>query len=234
MPQALADIVSSLNDVYAPQKDVVNQQMAAIPADQAAQQAGLDQTKTNAFGSIVSGANARGMLYSGVPIDEQAKYLGGTYLPAVAKLQEAVQAHKFALQDALAKITGAQTAQAYGIQGAQAKEENAQANADRTYQLEQLKAQASIAASNRVGSGGGAAAKDYNYYSDPSGGFQFKDPQGHAVTAAQYASAKGTSVANLLVNSRNPADAQVLSEMQSGKVTASDLQKKYPWIFGGV
>lgn len=142
MPQALNDILNSLNQVYSPQRDVVNQQLGALPQQYSAQMAGLDQAKTNAFSDIVSGSNARGVLYSGVPINEQAKYVGSTYLPKVAALKGQEQQQTFALQDALNKIQQNQYNQAYGIQQNQSQQEAQAASeqaklAQQQYQFEQ-------------------------------------------------------------------------------------------------
>ena len=142
MAQQLDEILNQLSSVYQPQTQAVqqqqqqgqqmyNSQMAALPAQYQAQQAGLDATKNQAFQSINDGANARGMLYSGAPIAEQQKYLGASYLPAVAKLQGDQLAqqsqltnnwndHNFKLSSALSDITKNQYNDAYGIQQKQA------------------------------------------------------------------------------------------------------------------
>ena len=88
MARTIQQIQQELDSVYAPQRQQVQQQIDAMPAYYAAQSAGLDQAKTNAFSDITAGANARGMVYSGMPIKEQATYVGTKYLPALAGLQQ--------------------------------------------------------------------------------------------------------------------------------------------------
>ena len=91
MARALQDILTELNSVYNPQRSSANnlysQNMAAVDPQQQADLTGLEAAKKDSFGQIETGANRRGMFYSGVPVAEQSKYVGQSYLPAVANLQ---------------------------------------------------------------------------------------------------------------------------------------------------
>lgn len=148
MPQALSDIMAQLDPVYSPQKAAVQSQINALPGQQAADQAGLDQTKTNAFGDINVQANDRGMSYSGVPIAEQAKYVGGTYLPAVANLKNTYAGKASTLQQSLLGLTTDQTKQAQNVYSS---ESNAEAAAQAQVQAEQIKASAARQAAQQQG-----------------------------------------------------------------------------------
>lgn len=86
-----------LASAYNPQTDLVNQQIAQLAPQQQAQQAGLDQAKVNAFKDITNQSNSRGVLFSGVPIDQQATYVGTKYLPAVADLNTSFNNQKTTL-----------------------------------------------------------------------------------------------------------------------------------------
>ncbi len=158
MAQALADILATLDPVYNPQKDIVNRQLAALPAQQQAEQQGLDQAKTNAFGEINVQANDRGLSYSGMPIAEQTKYTGATYLPAVANLKNTYAQKTFGLQDSLAQLEADRMKQGQGVYNAQlAAEQEAAAKV----QAAQIAARASAAANpglNFGALGGGAPA----------------------------------------------------------------------------
>lgn len=85
------DVYNSLATQYQPQTDLVNSQIADLPRQQQAVQSSLDQAKVNAFKDITNSANAKGVLFSGVPIDQQSTYVGTKYLPAVANNQTAFQ-----------------------------------------------------------------------------------------------------------------------------------------------
>lgn len=89
--QTLDQVISSLGSIYQPQIDAVNNQEAALPAQYAAQQQGLDATQQQAFGDILNSARARGtgVAFGGIPLGEQAQYTASTYLPAVANLKTA-------------------------------------------------------------------------------------------------------------------------------------------------
>lgn len=112
MAQALADILAQLDPVYAPQKQAVQQQIGALPDQEAADQAGLDTAKTNAFSDINTQANDRGLSYSGMPISEEAKYTGATYLPAVANLKNTYAGKASALQQSLLGLSADEQKQA--------------------------------------------------------------------------------------------------------------------------
>lgn len=75
--------------VYQPQTDLVNSQIADLPNQEQATLSSLDQAKANAFRDINQSSNARGVMFSGVPIDQQAQYVGTKYLPAYAAAKEA-------------------------------------------------------------------------------------------------------------------------------------------------
>lgn len=162
MAQALDQIMSELDQYYKPQADVVNSQLSALPGQSQAQIAGLDQAKANAFNDITAGANSRGVLYSGIPIAEQGKYVGANYLPALANVQKAQTDQTTALQGKLADITAQKAQQAYSI-----RQQQLDADAKAQQAAAQLAAQQQTAA-NRVSSGGRSsgggttAAPDYN------------------------------------------------------------------------
>ena len=136
--------MSELGSVYDPQRQLVKQQQEAIDPAMQAQEAGLMAAKTDAFQSINEAANRRGMFYSGVPLAEQAKYTGSTFLPAVANLRSKYQQQRFNLQDALNQIQKEQSGQAYGIR---------QKELDTEEQRRQFDAQ--LAAQRAAAGGGG-------------------------------------------------------------------------------
>jgi len=96
--RSIDQITAELNSAYQPQIDVVNKQMAELPAYYQAQQGGLDTAKTNAFGDITNMASSRGMSYSGMPIAEQSRYVGEKYLPAMAQLKQQQTQQQYGLQ----------------------------------------------------------------------------------------------------------------------------------------
>lgn len=197
MAQALQDILTELNSVYQPQKDAYNQQITALDPQMQADQAGLDAAKTDSFNQISTDANRRGLAYSGIPISEQAQYTGSTYLPSVANLKSQYAQQRFNLQNALAQVGQTQYNTAYGIQHQQAQDDAAK-----------------IAASASAGSGfsptfggGDVPGDSTNKYAQEAtgkatqragGGFNFTDPNGNGLSAAQYAKAANIPFRDLL------------------------------------
>lgn len=90
-PGDYQSVYNSLAGQYQPQTDLVNSQIADLPRQQQAVQDSLDQAKVNAFKDITSSANSKGVLFSGVPIDQQSTYVGTKYLPAVAQNKTSFQ-----------------------------------------------------------------------------------------------------------------------------------------------
>lgn len=88
-PNNYQSVYDSLAGQYQPQTDLINSQIADLPRQQQAVQSSLDQAKVNAFKDITNSANSKGVLFSGVPIDQQSTYVGTKYLPAVAQNQTA-------------------------------------------------------------------------------------------------------------------------------------------------
>lgn len=127
MSTPLEQILSQLDQYYAPQTQAYQSQLDALPGQQQMAQQGLDQAKTNAFGDITAGANSRGVLYSGIPIAEQGKYVGSTYLPAVANLQQSTGDKRSALQTSIAQVKQNQAQNAYDIYQKQQAQEQAAA-----------------------------------------------------------------------------------------------------------
>lgn len=115
MARALNDILTELNSVYQPQKDLYNTQINQLDPAMQAEDKGLEAQKQDSFQQITNGANRRGLLFSGIPLQEQAQYVGASYLPAVANLKAKYAQQRFNLQDALAKIGQQQYGQAYDM-----------------------------------------------------------------------------------------------------------------------
>lgn len=160
MARTIEQITSELNSVYQPQVDQVNTQLAELPKFYEAQNAGLGVAKENAFRDITGAASARGMVYSGMPIAEQSRYVGEKYLPALAQLQQQQSQQKFGLQGQLNDIYGKRMSQAQALQQSELdREEQArQAEAERQYKLQVARMQAS--SSRRGGSARQPSAAD--------------------------------------------------------------------------
>lgn len=106
MAATLDQVLASLQSVYQPQLDSVSQQQAALPAQYDAQAQGLQAQQQNAFGSILDSARSRGtgVAFGGIPLQEQAQYTAGTYLPALANLQTAQTQQQQSLADQINSI----------------------------------------------------------------------------------------------------------------------------------
>ena len=167
MARALEQILAELDSVYTPQKDVYNQQIKALPGQQQAELGGLEAAKTDSFNQITTGANRRGVAFGGIPLAEQASYLGQSYLPAVANLKGRFQGQKSDLQLRLAELAAKQRQDAYGI---------------RDYELQQDARAAEAARARAAASSGGGGSTGFNF-ADPYGTGQ-DGGQGPTISAA--------------------------------------------------
>lgn len=105
-PRTLDQINASLGSIYDPQVQSIQKQQAALPAQQAADQAGLKAQEQQSYQDILNGARARGtgIAFGGIPLQEQAQYNASTYLPALAKLQTSYNQHAQSLSDAINQL----------------------------------------------------------------------------------------------------------------------------------
>lgn len=165
MARALKQILAELDSVYSPQKDVYSEQINALPGMQAAELGGLNQAKKDSFQQITQGANRRGVAFGGIPIGEQASYLGSSYLPAVANLKGRFQSQKSDLSLRLAELAAQQRQDAYGIRDYELQQ-------DQRAEEMRLAREAAAAARASSGSSGGGG-----------GGFSFNDPSSYTTNA---------------------------------------------------
>lgn len=107
--------IAQLAPIYDPQRSIIQQQRAQIEPQAQAQLSALEQAKINAFRDIGVAARSRGMQFSGFAPEQEARYLGATYLPAVASLKAKQQDSMTALDKALADIATNQQTQALNL-----------------------------------------------------------------------------------------------------------------------
>ena len=106
---------NQLAGIYDPQKTILQGQIAALQPEYEAQLSGLEQAKVNAYRDIETTARGRGMQFSGFSPEQQARYTGERYLPAVAGLKSQLQGRKSALELAMAELGSSQGLQALNL-----------------------------------------------------------------------------------------------------------------------
>lgn len=83
----LNNLITEIGQSVAPQKALIDADIASAQTAGEAQIAGMDATKDRTFGQIEQRASDKGMLFSGFSPDAQAEYTATSYLPALANLQ---------------------------------------------------------------------------------------------------------------------------------------------------
>lgn len=110
MARALTDILTELDSVYNPQRQnaqgIYQRGLEDTNPMESADLAGLEQAKKDSFDQITTGANRRGMFFSGVPLKEQAQYVGQNFLPGVANLKNRYAGIRGNLYQTLAQTLG--------------------------------------------------------------------------------------------------------------------------------
>jgi hypothetical protein len=145
MAREINQIIQELESAYAPQKKQIQEQISALPSYYQSQVAGLEQARQNAYQDIVRRANARGVAYSGAPIQEQQVYTGERYLPALAGLRQQEGTQTFNLQQALGKIGETQRLRAEEIRQQELNREEAARQAELNRQAQERAARAAAA-----------------------------------------------------------------------------------------
>jgi hypothetical protein len=193
--QSLSEIMASLNPAYKGQRSVINQEIAAVPQDQATQMAALDAAKGQGFNDINTQAASRGLAFSGVPLSEQSRYLSTKYLPAVADLKKASTEQKTSLQKALASLYSNEYNKAFSTRQSQQSDLNSW-----NKQVESEQARAKAAAKLRAFKAA-QAAKQHNWdIREAKAQRAFKASQAAASRAARRASA-------------GPSNAQIINKL---------------------
>lgn len=197
MARSLEQILGELDTVYNPVRTTYNNQITALQPAQDAELAGLDNTKNQAFGDIVTQANRRGVAFGGIPLGEQATYLGSNYLPAVANLKTTYTSKRNTLEQAIAQSQLEERLKGYDIynQGV-ANDAAAKAAGSGDFGI------GSTASSTT-----GSTAPTQYATQRADKGFNFVGLNGVPINAWQYAHQHQMAFRDLLTNMANAGDA---------------------------
>lgn len=133
MARQLDEIIRELDAGYNPSRDLINQRLAALPAQAEAEIGGLKAQEQDYFNNtIMAGARNRGVAFGGIPEGERAQYGASQFLPAVARVRGAQNEARTSLLGALNDVGLDQRRTAMGIY---------QTEQDRTEQARQFNAQ---------------------------------------------------------------------------------------------
>lgn len=154
MARTLDAILAEVNKRSDPQRSIILKQVAELPKQQQAEEAGLRAQLDVANENILGSARQRGLGFSGIPVGEQAKYAATEFAPALARNAAQFSNRRASLNDALAGIGQDNYKTAYGIYGDELDRDfQAQQFAEQQRQFNEQKAaseraQAAQAASN--------------------------------------------------------------------------------------
>jgi hypothetical protein len=210
-PRSLQQILGELDNVYNPQVDSIRQQQALLPSQTTADIAKADAAKSTAFDDILNGARRRGAGFSGIPLDEQAKYASNVYAPQVLQVQNDARTKAFSLEDAINQIQ----AQKYN-QGQQMYQYETTLNENRR----QFDEQQAMARAQQAQQSAAAATPSFAFNPNLTGpksqsatavqrsdkGFNYFDANGRAISAAAYAAAKGLNFRDVLNEAAKAGD----------------------------
>ena len=102
--QTLAEAMRDLDPAYAASRDVVTKRQQALPGKYDAQRAGIYAARGEGFNTINNQATGRGGSFSGIPQDEQARYLSTKFLPGLQQADFQQNEEDLNLQGQLAGI----------------------------------------------------------------------------------------------------------------------------------
>lgn len=113
--RTIEQIYASLGSVYDPQANNIRARQAELPNQLAVDEQQLNAKRTQAYDDITSGAQKRGMFFSGFPLQEQAKYADQYYTPELARMRGSYRTNALSLEDAIAQINERRSGQAQSI-----------------------------------------------------------------------------------------------------------------------
>lgn len=102
--QTLAEAMRDLDPAYASSRDMIAKRQQALPAKYDAQRAGIYAARGEGFNTINNQATGRGASFSGIPQDEQARYLSTKFLPGLQQADFQQNEEDLNLQGQLAGI----------------------------------------------------------------------------------------------------------------------------------
>lgn len=102
--QTLAEAMRDLDPAYAASRDMVAKRQQALPGKYEAQRAGIYAARGEGFNTINNQATGRGASFSGIPQDEQARYLSTKFLPGLQQADFQQNEEDLNLQGQLAGI----------------------------------------------------------------------------------------------------------------------------------
>lgn len=82
-PRTFEQIYAELQPSYQPSIDYLRQRQTEAPKMVESDIAAANAAQTQAYEDILTGAQRRGLVYSGIPLGEQAKYASTVYAPAI-------------------------------------------------------------------------------------------------------------------------------------------------------
>lgn len=178
MAREIQQIMQELETAYAPQRQAVQERMNQLPGFYEAQRGGVETARTNAYQDITRQANARGMVYSGAPIQEQQRYTGERYLPALAQLSGQEGEQRFGLQQALNQLGERQLTYAQQIRSKEQELDEERRRFDLQIQAER---EAELRAAKAAARGGGGGGLNLNSLLGPNN----QNPQAAAAANVQ-------------------------------------------------
>lgn len=254
--RTLSQIIAELNKATAPQVASLRQRQGLIPGQIATEEQGLQAKQGQAYEDILGGARRRGLGFSGIPLAEQAKYSATEYTPALARLRQTGQENAMSLEDAILGITSGNLKEAQGLRQAeldrreQRRQFNLSLEEQRRARAAASRASAAASAMPSLGSlfagmeGGGEQnnPNSATAVQRKDKGYNFTNAQGKAISAAQYAAAKGVKFRELLKTMARSGDKgarQALTFVGNDygydprKVTTPQLAKIYNLLVWG-
>lgn len=235
--------MAELDQFFTPSAQIIKQRQGLIEPQIASATKGLETRKENEFRDITSRANARGVVYSGLPIEEEARYTGEQFLPALASLRQTGQEQNLSLAESLAGLRREQGLLGQQIRQGELDRDEARRQADR----------AAKAAAAQAGSTSGIQAildeilNQANPKPTSLPGIKLKNPKlggraGFALTigktpvsAFEYARRQSVDFGDLLYSMASEGDSyaeRAYREIANngGNITTS-LRAKYPALF---
>ena len=148
MARTIDAIIKEVSSRSDPQRQTIMKQVADIPRQIAAEEAGLRGQLDTANKGILNAARERGVGAGGIPIGEQREFAANNFAPALSRLRTSFNDRKSSLESALSDIGSRDFANAQDI----FRDERDFAENARRFQIQQEEAARARAAASRAAS----------------------------------------------------------------------------------
>lgn len=227
MARSLDAIIKELDAGYNPGRQAINERISGLGERAQNEISALKAQEQDYFdNTIMTGARARGLGFSGIPEGERARYGSTHFLPAIARVEQSKEDTRLSLLDRLNDLNMHQRNAAMGLR-------QDELNREAQERAEQRRLQAQIAANRSImpilpsGGGGGGAGGGGSSNDDMKrlAAIEIQNMLGRRGTESFYREIKAIAKSAGYGNVKDQAKMELLAYRQPGLFQGGQLNE---------